>query len=33
MALRHLRAVLVDLSGTIHIDDNVVAGAVQAVQR
>lgn len=33
MALKQLRAVLVDLSGTIHIDDKVVSGAVDAVQR
>ncbi|XP_045210213.2 haloacid dehalogenase-like hydrolase domain-containing protein 2 isoform X2 [Mercenaria mercenaria] len=33
MAFRQLLAVLVDLSGTIHIDDTEVSGSVQAVNR
>ena len=33
MALKGIRAVLVDLSGTIHIDDTEVPGSVQALDR
>lgn len=33
IAMRSLKAVLVDLSGTIHIDDTEVPGSVQALER
>jgi ribonucleotide monophosphatase NagD (HAD superfamily) len=28
-----IRSVLIDLSGTIHIDKKVIPGAVEAIQR
>lgn len=28
-----IRAVLIDLSGTIHIDNKVIPGAIEAIQR
>lgn len=31
--LANVKAVLVDLSGTIHIDDTEVAGSIQALNR
>lgn len=30
---RHIRAVLIDLSGTVHIGDDVIPGAVEAIER
>ena len=34
MAVRiGLRAVLIDLSGTLHVEDTVVPGAVEALKR
>lgn len=33
MALRSLKAVLVDLSGTLHIEDAAVPGAQEALTR
>lgn len=30
---RRIAAVLIDLSGTIHIDDTVIPGAIEALKR
>ena len=32
LALSKPKALLIDLSGTIHIDDNVIPGAIYAIQ-
>ena len=33
MAMKRIRGVLVDLSGTIHVDDTEIPGSVQALDR
>lgn len=33
MTFRSIRAVLIDLSGTIHVDDTVINGSIQALER
>ena len=33
MSLSSIRALLVDLSGTIHVENEVVPGAVEAVKK
>lgn len=31
--MMRFRAALIDLSGTLHIDDSVIPGAVEAIKR
>ena len=33
MSLSSIRALLIDLSGTIHVENEVIPGAVEAVKR
>ena len=33
MKMSKVRAVLIDLSGTLHVDDKAIEGAVNAVKR
>ena len=33
MAINNLRAVLIDLSGTIHIEDTEIPGSIKALER
>ena len=33
MAINNVKAVLVDLSGTIHIEDTEIPGSIKALQR